>query len=78
MDLIITWVMFSGLAAVLAYSSWKERSARAAAAHRGRKPLPHHRAAMVFGTFNVMSWGLFLGAVCFPISAIAGTADALF
>lgn len=74
MDVIITWVVFIGLAAVIFYSSRKEQPARAEAAHRDGKALPRNRVARMFATYTALDWGLFLGAVCFLISAIAGTA----
>lgn len=78
MDVIITWVVFIGLAAVIFYSSRKEQPAHPEAARRDGKALPRNRFARMFATYTALDWGLFLGAVCFLISAIAGTARVLF
>ncbi|MFL4472426.1 hypothetical protein ACIPVK_00295 [Paeniglutamicibacter sp. MACA_103] len=78
MDLIMTWVVFVGLATVLFYSSKKEQPAHAEAAHRDGKVLPRNRVARMFATYTALDWGLFLGAVCFLIAAIVGTVAALF
>lgn len=77
MNVIITWVLFIGLVAVISYSNWKERPTRAEPAHRIGKALSRNRVARVLASYTVLDWGLFLGAVCFLISAIVGTADAL-
>jgi hypothetical protein len=50
MDVIITWVVFIGLAAVIFYSSRKEQPAHAEAAHRDGKALPRNRVARTFTT----------------------------
>jgi hypothetical protein len=73
MDVMITWVVFIGLAAVIIYSSWKEQPTRAEPAHRDGKTLPRNRFVRMFATYTGLDWGLFLGAVCFLISAILGT-----
>lgn len=78
MDVIESWAIFVGLAAIIVYSKWKEQPARSEPAHRDGKPLPHNRVARMFATFHIMDWSLFIGAVCFLISAVAGTADTLF
>ena len=77
MDVIITWVLFIGLVAVIFYPSWKEQPAHAEDAHRDGKTLSRSRVARAFASFKVLDWGLFVCAVCFLISAIVGTADAL-
>ncbi|GAA1863561.1 hypothetical protein GCM10009715_08490 [Paeniglutamicibacter psychrophenolicus] len=78
MDLIITWAIFCGLAVVIIHSIRTERPARPEPAHRGGKPLPRNRIARVFASFQVMAWCLILCAVAFLISAVIGTAEALF
>lgn len=78
MDVVISWVVFIGLAAVVLYSIKIEHPAHSEPAHRDGKPLPRNRVARVFASFQVMDWGLFMGAVAFLISAVIGTADALF
>ncbi len=77
MDVVITWIFFFGLVAVIFYSYRKEQSVHAEAAHRDGKTLPRNRVARMFATYTALDWGLFLGAVCFLISAIIGTTDAL-
>lgn len=73
MDVVATWVVFIGLVAVIAYSSWKEQPTRAEPAYRDGKTLPRNRVARMFATYTALDWVLFLGAVCFLISAILGT-----
>jgi hypothetical protein len=78
MDVIITWVVLIGLVAVIFYSGRKGQPAHAEAARRDGKALPRNRVARMFATYTALDWGLFLGAVCFLISAVAGTARVLF
>ena len=77
MDVIMTWVVFVGLAAVIFYSSREEQPAHAEAAHRDGKALPSNRVARMFATYTALDWGLFLAAMGFLISAILGTARVL-
>lgn len=77
MDTIVSWVAFVGLAAILVYSKWKEQPTRSEPAHRGGKPLPHNRVARMFVTFQGMDWSLFISALVFLFSAVAGTTDDL-
>lgn len=77
MDLIITWGVFVALAAVIFYSGMKEQPGHAEAAHRDGEALPRNRVARMFATYTALDWGLFLGAVCFLISAVVGTARVL-
>ena len=74
MDVIITWVLFFGLAAIILYSGRKEQIAHAEAAHRDGKTLPRNRVARTFASYTVLDWGLFIGAVGLLISAVLGTA----
>ncbi|RAX51279.1 hypothetical protein DQ353_02630 [Arthrobacter sp. AQ5-05] len=78
MDLIITWAIFCVLAVGIIHSVRTERPARSEPAHRGGKPLPRNRVARVFASFQVKAWCLIFCAVAFLISAVMGTADALF
>jgi hypothetical protein len=77
MDVIITWALFFGLATVILYSSRKEQTAHAEAAHCDGKRLPRIRVARMFASYTVLDWGLFIGAVGFLISAVSGTARVL-
>jgi hypothetical protein len=77
MDVIITWVLFFGLATIILSSSRKEQTAHAEAAHRDGKTLPRNRVTRMFASYTVLDWGLFIGAVGFLISAVLGTARVL-
>lgn len=78
MDVIITWVLFVGLSAVVSYSLRRKSPPHAEAAQRDGKPLPRARVARMLASFDALDWGLSICAVGFLISAIAGTADTLF
>lgn len=78
MDLIITWVLFVVLAAVIVHSIRTERPTRSEPAHRSGKPLPRNRVARFLASFQATAWCLVFCAAAFLVSAVIGTADALF
>lgn len=77
MDLMISWGVSIGLAAVIIYSHGKEKPTRDEPAHRRGRPLPRNRVARRLALYTFTDWMLLISAVIFLTSAISGTAELL-
>lgn len=73
MDLLITWAFSLIAFAIVFYAAAKARTAPASEQTDGGKMLFSKRVKSLFAAFDVISWGLFIAAICFLVAAVVQT-----
>ncbi|WP_404289219.1 hypothetical protein [Glutamicibacter arilaitensis] len=73
MNLLITWALSLIAFVIVFYSAAKARTVPASEQPAAEKAPFGKRVKSLFAAFDVISWGLFIAAICFLVAAVAQT-----